>query len=186
MLQPWEKIGSRSLGDFRIFTLRADRKRSPRTRQEHEVYVIDCVNWVNVIAITPDRRLVMVEQYRHGSDSIELEIPGGMMDAKDASPELTGQRELREETGYQGEKARVIGRVFPNPAIMSNTCFTVMIENCSCVHPVEFDHGEDIVTRLVPIEEAPRLVASGKIRHSLVVVALYHFELWQRGLARAE
>jgi hypothetical protein len=60
-----------------------------------------------------------------------------------------------------------------------------MIENCSCIHPVEFDHGEDIVTRLVPIGEIPQLVASGKIQHSLVVVALYHFDLWQRGLKAA-
>jgi len=44
-----------------------DRLVSPRTGQEHEFYVFDSVNWVNVIAVTPDRQLVMVEQYRHGS-----------------------------------------------------------------------------------------------------------------------
>jgi 8-oxo-dGTP pyrophosphatase MutT (NUDIX family) len=182
MIKPWQKIGSRSVGDFRIFTIRSDRKVSPRTQREHEFFVIDSVNWVNVIACTPDQQLVMVEQYRHGSNAVELEIPGGMMDANDGSPELTGQRELREETGYEGENARILGRISPNPAIMSNTCFTVIVENCRCVHPVEFDHGEDLITRLVPIADLPRLVAEGKIQHSLVVVALYHFELWQRGL----
>jgi 8-oxo-dGTP pyrophosphatase MutT (NUDIX family) len=182
MLKLWQKIGSRQVGNFGIFTIRSDRKISPRTRQEHEVFVIESVNWVNVIALTPDQQLIMVEQYRHGSDRIELEIPGGMMDAKDGSPEMTGRRELREETGFEGEPARVIGQISPNPAIMSNTCFTVMIENCRCRHPVEFDRGEDLVTRLVPVTEVPRLVATGKIRHSLVAVALYHFELWQRGL----
>jgi hypothetical protein len=65
---------------------------------------------------------------------------------------------------------------------MSNTCYTVLIENCQCKHPVEFDHGEDLVTRLIPISEFPKLIASGKIQHALVVVALYHLELWQRGL----
>src|SRR5512138_3116787 len=102
MIQPWEKVGSRAIGDFRIFALRADRKISPRTRQEHEVYVIDCVNWVNVIALTPARELVMVEQYRHGSNTIELEVPGGMMDPHEKSPVAAGERELREETGYTG------------------------------------------------------------------------------------
>jgi len=128
---------------------------------------------------------VMVEQYRHGSDSIELEIPGGMIDAKDASPELAGARELREETGYEGGSARIIGGVWSNPAIMSNTCFTVLVENCRCAHPVEFDHCEDIITKLVPVAEIPKLVAAGKIKHSLVVVALYHFDLWERGLKKA-
>jgi ADP-ribose pyrophosphatase len=91
-------------------------------------------------------------------------------------------RELREETGYEGERARILGEIFPNPAIMSNVCYTVIVENCRCVHPVQFDHGEDIITRLVPVAEIPKLVAEGKIAHSLVVVALYHFELWQRRL----
>jgi 8-oxo-dGTP pyrophosphatase MutT (NUDIX family) len=107
-----------------------------------------------------------------------------MMDAGDASPEATATRELREETGYESQNPVVIGEVFPNPAIMSNTCYTVMVENCICRHPVQFDQGEDLITRLVPIADIPELVASGSIRHSLVVVALYSFELWQRGFRR--
>ncbi|HXS67668.1 MAG TPA: NUDIX hydrolase [Candidatus Polarisedimenticolia bacterium] len=184
MLKPWKKIGSRPLGDFRIFTVRADKKVSPLTQKEHEFFIIDSVTWVNVIAVTPDQQLVMVEQYRHGSNTVELEIPGGMMDAKDASPEFCGQRELREETGYAGTNARLISNVWANPAIMSNVCCTVMVENCKCVHPLEWDHAEELVTKLVPVAELPALVASGKIRHPLVVVALYHFELLQRGLKK--
>ncbi len=175
MPQPWSKLGSKPLGDFKVFRIRSDRLVSPRTGREHDFFVIDSVNWVNVIALTPERQLVMIEQYRHGSGTVELEIPGGMMDPHDASPEAAGVRELREETGYEGERGRVIGQVFPNPAIMSNTCFTIQVDDCRCLHPVEFDHGEDLVTRLVPVDEVPGLVAAGKIRHSLVIAALYHF-----------
>ena len=184
MIKPWKKVGSQPIGDFRIFTLRSDRKLSPRSGEAHDFFVIDSVNWVNVIALTPDQQLVMVEQYRHGSDTVELEIPGGMMDATDASPEVTGQRELREETGYEGCNPQLIGQILPNPAIMTNVCFTVMFEQCRLLHPTAFDHSEDLVTRLVSVTDIPRLVATGKIQHSLVVVALYHFELWQRGLRK--
>jgi ADP-ribose pyrophosphatase len=180
MIKPWAKLSSQPLGDFRIFTLRSDRKISPRTQLEHDFFVIDAVNWVNVIAVTSDHHLVMVEQYRHGSETVELEIPGGMMDSTDPTPEITAQRELREETGYVGIRPQIIGWVYPNPAIMTNTCYTVMLDACKCVHPVTFDHGEDLITKLVPIAQIPSLVASGQIRHSLVVVALYSFELWQR------
>jgi ADP-ribose pyrophosphatase len=179
-IKPWEKLSSRPAGDYRIFSIRTDRLVSPRTRQEHDFYVIDCVNWVNLIAITPDQQLVMLEQYRHGSGTVELEIPGGMMDPHDATPEAAAARELREETGYEGRDPLVIGEVFPNPAIMSNTCFTVLLRDCQCRHAVAMDHTEDLVTRLVPLAEVEGLVAAGKIRHSLVVVALYNFELWQR------
>ena len=180
MLKPWPTIRSRSLGDFRVFTLRTDEKVSPRTGKTLEVYVLDSANWVNVIAVTPDQQLVLVEQYRHGTDTIELEIPGGVMDKTDTSPVATAVRELREETGYEGENPQIIGTVFPNPAIMSNTCYTVLVENCTLKHALEFDHGEDLITRLAPVAQIPDLVAAGNIRHSLVVVALYCFELWRR------
>ena len=181
MIKPWKTISSTPAGDFRIFTIRSDKKISPRTHKEHDFFIIDAVNWVTILAVTPDEQLVMVEQYRHGSNAVELEIPGGMMDAGDASPVSAGERELQEETGYVGERARVLGQVSGNPAIMSNTCFTVIVENCRCLHPVEFDSGEDLITRLVPVAEIPALVAAGKINHPLVVAALYHFELWRRG-----
>ena len=184
MIKPWEKIRSEKLADFRVFTVRSDVKVSPRTGKEHDFFVIEAVNWVNVIPVTPNNELVMIEQYRHGSNTIELEIPGGMMDHDDASPVVAGTRELREETGYEGAEAQIIGEIFPNPAIMGNICYTLLVKNCVLKHPTEFDHSEDLITRLVPVGKIPKLVATGKIRHALVAVALYHFDLWQRGIAR--
>ena len=70
MIKPWTIIGSKPVGDYHIFTVRTDRKVSPRTGKEHDFYVIDCPNWVNVIATTPDDQLVMIEQYRHGSNTV--------------------------------------------------------------------------------------------------------------------
>jgi 8-oxo-dGTP pyrophosphatase MutT (NUDIX family) len=184
VIKPWEKISSKLIGDFRIFKLRSDIAVNPRTGREHDFYVLDSVNWVNVIAVTPDRQLVMVEQYRHGSNTVELEIPGGMMDAGETDPVATAVRELREETGYAGGNARLLGKIHSNPAILSNVTYTVLIENCRLQHGVEFDSGEDLITRLVPVAEIPKLVADEKIGHSLVVVALYHFDLWQRGIKK--
>src|SRR6266581_8614358 len=114
MIKPWTQIHSASLGDFRIFRVRSDKKISPRTEQPHDFFVIDAVNWVNVVAITPDQQLVMVEQFRHGTNTVELEIPGGTIDANDASPMAAGLRELREETGYEAEQAQILGEIFPN------------------------------------------------------------------------
>ena len=182
MIRPWTKVDTSQTADYGVFRVRSERRVSPRTSAEHRFIVLDCADWVNVIAVTPDRQLVMIEQFRHGTETVELEIPGGVMDPHETSPVVTGVRELREETGFEGEQARILGRIYPNPAIMSNTCYTVLVEHCTLRHPVEFDHSEDLITRLVPIAEIPDLVARRTIQHSLVVVALYYFELWQRGL----
>jgi len=115
MIKPWQSVGSRHLGDFHVFSLRSDRKVSPRTGVEHEFYVLNCVNWVNVLAVTPNDELVMIDQFRHGTNTVELEIPGGVMDAHETDPVATAVRELREETGYEGENARILGRVHANP-----------------------------------------------------------------------
>ena len=180
VIKPWPLLKSSPAGDYRIFKIRTDRRRSPRTDNEHDFIVIDCPDWVNVIAVTPDDQLVMIEQFRAGTNTIELEIPGGMIDPKDASPLAAGLRELREETGYAGERAEILGQVFPNPAIMSNTCHTVLVHDCALKHPTEFDHGEDLITRLVPAKEIPALIAAGRIGHSLVVVALSYYDHWRR------
>jgi 8-oxo-dGTP pyrophosphatase MutT (NUDIX family) len=184
MIKPWPTIRSVLIGDFRIFKLRTDIKVSPRTGKEHDFFILESVNWVNVVALTPDNQMVMVEQYRHGSGSVELEVPGGVMDPGDTDPVATAIRELSEETGYVGENARVLGRVHANPAILNNYCYTVLIENCRLQHELEMDPCEDLVTQLVPVAEVPRLVAEEKIRHSLVVGAFYHFDLWQRGIKK--
>jgi 8-oxo-dGTP pyrophosphatase MutT (NUDIX family) len=181
MLQEWKKIGSRLAGDFRIFKVRADEKVNPRTNQHSEFFILESVDWVNVIATTSRDELVMVEQYRHGSNTIELEIPGGMMDPHESDPVATGLRELREETGYEGRGGRALNWVWANPAILNNRSHFVVVEHCEHKHDCEFDHSEDLITRLVPWREVPKLVREGKIRHPLVVAALYHYDLERRG-----
>lgn len=179
-IQPWPVVSSRTLANYRIFQLRTDLKLNPRTGGQHDFYVIECANWVNVVPVTRDGQVVMIEQFRHGSGTVELEIPGGIMDPHETDPAAAGVRELREETGYEGTSARLIGSIFPNPAIQSNVCHTLLVEECELKHGTEFDHSEDIAVRLVPVAEIRNLIATGKIRHALVVVALTHF-LLQRG-----
>lgn len=186
MIQPWPVQHSKFLGNFRVFNLHAETKTSPRDGREHEFIVLQCPDWVNVVAVTPEEQIILVEQFRHGSKTIEWEIPGGVMDPADVSPVAAGLRELQEETGFGGENARVIGKVYPNPAIMTNTCHTVLVENCTQRFATRFDPCEDLRTHLAPWAEIPALVAGGRIRHSLVVAALYHYELHRRGRSGAK
>jgi ADP-ribose pyrophosphatase len=183
-IKPWRKVSSKPVGNFRVFNIRSDLKISPRTGREHDFYVIEAVNWVHVVALTRDGKLVMIEQYRHGSETIELELAGGMIDPKDISPLEAGLRELREETGYEGTQAKVIGQIYANPAIMNNICYTVLVRDCELKHAPQLDQGEDVAVTLVDPSAIPALVQQGRIGHSLVVVGLYHFERWAANSSR--
>lgn len=176
-IRKWEKHASRIVSDHRIFKIREDRTTNPRTGSEYDMVVLECPDWVNILALTPERDVVFVEQYRQGSETVELEIPGGMMDPGETDPVTTALRELREETGYTGENARVIGECFANPAIMDNRVHTILVENCQRTHEVEWDAGEDLITRLIPAADIPHLIRKGQIRHSIIVAALHYFAL---------
>jgi len=175
-LTPWPLKESRSAGDYKIFKVRSDLRTSPRTGKEHEFFVIESVDWCNIIALTPDDRLVMVEQYRQGTNLVELELPGGMIDPGEG-PLETAARELREETGYAGDAPKGGGFVYANPAIMNNKVHTVVIRNAAKQHDTELDAGEDLITRLVPLAEIPKLIDNGTIGHSLMIAALFRFQI---------
>lgn len=181
-LRPWPLLGSRPLGNYRVFNLRSDLRRNPRTGQEHDFYVVEARPWVTVIATTRRQELVLVEQFRHGTGTLELETPAGIMEAHESDPVEAAVRELREETGFAGGKAEVIGRIYPNPPLFNNTCTTVFIPDCERIHALDLDDGEDIAVHLVPLADIPGKIARFEIRHALAVVAWYHHELWQRGV----
>ena len=176
-VQKWGKRDSRLISDHRIFKIREDNTINPRTGTEHKMVVLECPDWVNIIALTPERDVVLVEQYRQGSETVELEIPGGMMDPGEKDPVATAVRELTEETGYTGQNARKIGECFANPAIMDNRVHTVLVENCRLTDKVKLDAGEDITTVLIKVEDLPKMVREGKIRHSIILAALQFFAL---------
>ena len=167
----WRRLWSQPLGDFKIFTVRRDRIVSPRTSEEHDFYVLDGADWINVIALTPEKRILLVEQYRHGTESFTLEIPGGAVDQRDASPLDAARRELLEETGHAADAWEDLGFVHPNPAIQSNRCFTFLARGCRRVAEPSFDPGEDIEVVEAGREEVREMLRDGRISHSLVVAA---------------
>lgn len=177
---PWITLSTEVLGTYPIFELSRSRQRSPLSGREHHFFKLDCADWCNIIAVTEDGMMVLVEQYRHGTDEMTLEIPGGAVDPGEA-PATAAARELEEETGYRPTSMVEIGRVEPNPAFLSNRCWTYLALGCRGDGETHFDPSEEIEVSLAPFADFGQLIDDGTITHSLVIAAHDHL---QRGIRR--
>ncbi len=176
-LKPWQRLASKTVYSCRIFSLREDHKRSPRTGKGHDFYVLDAGDWVNIIPVTADDQVVLIRQYRHGTDDMTLEIPGGMVDREDPSPLHAARREMQEETGYDSEDIIPLGAIHPNPAIQGNRCHSFLARNVEKRFEPSFDTTEETEVFLAPLADIPDLIRQGQITHALVVVAFHWHDL---------
>lgn len=167
-----------------IFNLLKRRYRLDSEKLEADFFVIDAPQWINVIALTPDEEVILVEQYRYGIEEPTLEIPGGMVDPGESPPEAI-QRELLEETGYVSQQWTGMGKVSANPAIMNNFTHLYLAEECKYAGHENPDPHERINVHLLPLEECLEMVRNDVIHHSIVVAAFAKLMLKRSNLAKS-
>jgi 8-oxo-dGTP pyrophosphatase MutT (NUDIX family) len=171
----WKRGAERVLASTKVLELRSVHYAHPVRGTQRDFVVVHAPDWVNVVALTPDGRIVLVNQFRFGSDALSLEIPGGTMEAGE-DPVAAGLRELLEETGYGGGSVRLLGSVRPNPAIMDNRCHFVLVDGAVLTGPLDWDDDEEIEVSTAPVADVLAWARSGRISHSLSVAALMLLE----------
>lgn len=171
-LKPWKILHSRYLYKTNTVAVRIDQC-EVNNGTIFEPYVVECGTWVNVIALTKEREVVLVKQYRHGAKQVLLEIPAGVMDEEDESPLRAAKRELLEETGYTSDRFVEVGRVFPNPATHNNLTYSFLALDVEQVGKQSLDETEEIEVSLIPFDEFVALAKGGHLPQALHVSALF-------------
>ena len=171
-LKPWQRQGSKLLAECRIFDLKESASISPVTGKAHSFYFIETADWVNVVPITSANELVCIRQFRHGSEQITLEIPGGLVDEGEPA-HVAGARECLEETGFRAINLQSLGVLNPNPAIFGNKLHTFLARDVEQVSAISNTSTEHTELQLIPMQQVPELLMSGEIDHALVAATLW-------------
>lgn len=171
----WIIVKESTYESFPIFTLKKSIRINPRSNKQIEFVRIDGLDWVNTIALTANNEMVLVEQFRHGSNQWTIELPGGCVNSGE-DPQHSAKRELEEETGFSCDKLEFLGRVRPNPALMSNYCSFYIARNAYYSSSQKLDSGEDIKVQLKPVSKVFEMLDAGEIDHALMVAALGIFK----------
>src|SRR5262245_18749154 len=169
----WETLRSKYVVKDRWLTLRADDCRNADGQAIAPYYVLEYPPWVNVLALTPENKVVLIKQYRHGIRQVILELPVGALDEQDASIADAARRELREETGYVAEGWRETGTLCANPVNHTNIIHCFLAFGARCITEPQREPSEHIQVVLMDLDELLELAYRGELRHPHHVASLF-------------
>ena len=166
-IEPWKVLESTYLYDrIRVDTCELQNGRIIKP------VMFEAGTWVTIVAITKNKQVVLIRQYRHGAKKVLLEFPGGGVD-KGEAPVDAARRELLEETGYTSNTFIQIGIVSPNPSNHENQMVSFLALDAEKVKEQTLDDTEEISVLLMPLDETIQWVKNGGLLQSLHVSAFF-------------
>ncbi len=170
----WKVLSSEYLIRRPWLTARRDVAQLPDGRINHEYYVLEYPDWVNIIAITEEGEVILERQYRHGLGNTCYELPCGVIEAGE-TPLQAAQRELLEETGFAGGEWRHLMDLSPNPATSNNMAHSFVATGVRRVAGQSLDSTEDISVHLVSQDFVKELLLGNQILQALMAAPLFRY-----------
>jgi ADP-ribose pyrophosphatase len=171
----WKVLKSEYIFREPWFTVRKECVSLPNGYQIPSYYVFEFPDWVNVIAVTPEKQFVFVKQYRHGLGRIDFELCAGVCEKEDGTPLISAQRELREETGYGNGSWRELMIISPNPSTHTNLTHCFLAEDVEKIGNQQLEESEDLSVHLLSFEEVERLLHADEIKQALMAAPLWKY-----------
>jgi|RhiMethySRZTD1v2_1073278.scaffolds.fasta_scaffold01804_20 ADP-ribose diphosphatase len=178
-MKPWVVRKSTALLKRHWMELREDLVSLVEGGEEFEFHIVELPTWVAVVALTDDRKLLFVDQYRHASQLVSRELPAGVIEP-DETPLAAAKRELLEETGYVAAEWSPLIELLPEPSKVKTRAHFFFARGARRVAEQNPDATEQI--HVVPVDAEAWMdeVTSGRMQHGVHLAALL-FAV-QRGL----
>jgi 8-oxo-dGTP pyrophosphatase MutT (NUDIX family) len=170
----WKTLSSQYLFADNWLTLRADTCETPQGKLVSPYYVYEFPDWVMAVALTTEGKFILERQYRHAAGITSIELPGGCVDAGDASLEAALRRELLEETGYVFESIEFLARVSANPSTNSNWAHLYLARGGRLEREQTLDPNEEIEVCLYTYDELKELLLVNGVVQSMHIAAFFY------------
>ncbi len=177
-MKKWKKLHTETSENIRVAQVRFDTWLNPRNGYEMKATVLETPDWVNIVALTPERKILVVKQFRLGVEVVTTEVPAGVMEPEEA-PQVAAMRELAEETGYTSDDWTYLGWVEPNSAFQNNHCHQFLAKNVIQTRETEQDLGEDVAYCEMTLPQIRAEIRAGRMRNALSLLTLSRvFDIW--------
>lgn len=163
-LGAWRVLAERLIYEHRPWlTLREQDVALPNGATIERYLLTDAPEVVMIFAVTADRKVLFVEQYKHGIERLSLDLCAGYMDAEDPAPLAAAQRELREETGYASEHWAHLADLAPEPNRSAARHHFFLAWDCLPAGAQHLDATEELRVRPIPLDEVEDLAFCGGV-----------------------
>lgn len=178
-----KKFEEKTLSSQKIFTgkvisLQVDEVELPDGKTSKRE-IIKHPGAVAVIAITDDRKIVMVEQYRKAMERSLVEIPAGKLEPGE-EPLKTAKRELEEETGYVCERMEHVISFYTSPGFADELVHVYVAHQLSKKEDAaSLDEDEFVEVIELTLEEAQQYIVEEKIYDAKTAYAVQYLQLME-------
>jgi 8-oxo-dGTP pyrophosphatase MutT (NUDIX family) len=169
----WTLKERKTIFSTRVFTIAELKSLSP-DGETGTFTVMDAPDWAIIIPVIKkddEDYFVMVRQWRHGSQELSLEFPGGVFEPGEDSVKAA-TREMQEETGFTANHVECVGVFSPNPAIMSNQVHIFIATDLVDTGKQHLDEDEFVDREIIPAKEVIAGMGRQPYVHALMASAL--------------
>lgn len=137
-------------------------------------YAVSQLDYLAILAVTPDGRIPIVRQYRPAVEAFTWELPAGLLE-RGENMEEGSSRELLEETGYPAKKVQIMGSAAACTGRLNNQIHSLFIETGEQV--ADFKPEPGLTVALKTPAELAAMIHAGEFAQQLHLGTLMLAEL---------
>ncbi|MGK7929877.1 MAG: NUDIX hydrolase, partial [Microcystaceae cyanobacterium] len=172
-IQKWKTLNSQWVLNNQWCQVRQDKVQLQNGTIIDDFFVNVRPDIVIILGLTPQKDIIFVRQYRHGSGQILLELPAGRCDSNQEPIEEAAMREFREETGYDSQQWISLGSIYENPIKDTQQIHLFLALDAVKTGEQQLDITEEIEVVLIPFDQVESRIFNGEICVAGTISTIY-------------